>query len=292
MNTARKNFLGILFSLLSVLAFSMEWWFTRELEAFHLTGFLLVCLLFCVGTLVMLFGLFKKENRESFPKSGIQNLLLFGIIDVFAFGFFFLAIIDISVVKTLLWLNMSVFYVLLLSPFFGEIITIRKIIAGILGFLGMGTYLILGENSENIFEFSRGDLYGFLCGVAMTGFFFLGNKSKKAPLYWKLIFTWVSGLVLFPVLYFVFNESFVLRSFLSLEFSILFFGILITSLFLAMIFYQFSIQYIEASKVVTVRMTEPVFQGITAYLIVNETLNLYQGLGVVLLVWGIFLIRK
>ena len=293
MTTSRKNFLGIIFSLFSVLAFAMEWWFTRELKAFHLTGFFLICLLLFVATLFVSFGIFSQKNRKNFPKKGLKNLFLFGLVDVFAFGFFFLALLDIPVVKTLLWGNMSVFYILILSPFIGdEKITTRKIIAGALGFSGMAIYLLFGNNSENFLDFSRGDFYGFLCGISMTGFHFLGGKNKETPLFWRIFFSWFAGFLLFPILFFFFNTGFSMHSFLSPEFNFLFWGMIMSSLVMATVFYQLAIKLLDVSKVATIRMTEPVFQGITAFFIANETLNLFQGIGVMLLVWGIFLIRK
>jgi drug/metabolite transporter (DMT)-like permease len=291
MTLPQKNFLGITFSILSVLAYAMEWWFVRELEAFHLNGFLLMGFLFSIAAILFSFGIFLEKNRKNFPKKGKKSLFIFGIIEFTVFSFFALALLEISVVKTLLWSNLAAFYILILSPFLlNESLTIRKTIAGVFGFGGMAIYLLIGNTTGNILELSTGDLYGFICGILVAVRYFIASKNKEHPLFWKLFFAWFPAVFFLPFLLFFFNFDFSL--FTNLYLNLIFFGLLFSSILLANFFNQLAIEYIDISKVAIVSMFEPVFQGITAFLIANETLTLPQGIGVMAILFGIFLIRK
>ena len=288
-----KELLGSVFAALSVMAYAFEWWFIRQLGGFGISGFLLLALLFSAGFLILMFGLFSKKLRKSFPKNGKKWLFLFGVVDVLAFSFFFLALLDISVVKTLLWSGLSTFYVLLLSPIFlKEKITGKKIVGALLGFFGMAIYLVLGNDTGELLTLSHGDLYGFLCGVSMIGFYIISSKMKEQPLYWRLSFTWLPGFLLLPILLIFFPVDFSFSSFLFPYFSLIFFAMLSTSIFMSMFFYQLSVKYLEASKITVIRMLEPVFQGFTAFLIVGEVLNFWQGIGAMIVLSGIFIVQK
>ena len=288
-----KELLGGIFAALSVMAFSFEWWFIREIGQFGITGFFLMALLFASAFVFLMLGLFSRKIRKSFPKKGKKMLFLFGVIDVVAFSMFFLALLHISVIKTLLWAGLSAFYVLFLSPIFlGEKITGRKVLGALVGFSGMAIYLILGAETAGILEFSIGDVYGFLCGVTMIGFYIISSKLKDHPLYWRLSFTWMPGFLLLPVLLLFFPLNFSFSVFLSPYFLLIFFAMLCTSIFMSMGFYQLAVKLLEASKITVIRMLEPIFQGLTAFLIAGEVLNLWQGIGVMLVLGGIFIVQR
>ena len=61
---------------------------------------------------------------------------------------------------------------------------------------------------------------------------------------------------------------------------------------MAMGFYQLAVKYLEVSKISVIRMLEPVFQGLTAFLIAGEVLNFWQGIGAMLLLAGIFMVQR
>jgi len=113
---------------------------------------------------------------------------------------------------------------------------------------------------------------------------------KKYHLFTILFYNFLFGLIAF----FLLQNPITTISQITVTISVLFYIIImgVVSTFLAYLLYYFAIKKIKASNMSIVSFASPLFTSLCAFLFLRQTMTLFQILGMILLVLGIYLLHK
>lgn len=190
-----------------------------------------------------------------------------------------------SGVNTSILLLSEIIFTLIFTHFWGEKTTTIKILGGITIFLGALLILFNGTLSLN---------WGDVLIIFSTMFYPIGNFYAKRALNWLsgagiLFIRFLLGSIFIGILAFIF-EPFQLDFTSGQWFYILFTGIILLGL--SKIIWYEGFKKLDISKAILINKTSVLFSLIILVFYFKESISIYQGLGVIVMMIGIYLAIK
>ena len=227
-----------------------------------------------------------RQLKELKNKKGVLNLFLIALfVAIIPYSLLFIGSQHTSGFNTSVLLLSEIIFTLIFTHFIGERTTILKLTGSLAIFFGAILILYNGN-----FRISWGDILVLLSPLTYP----LGNfYSKKALAIFRpaniLFIRFLIAGIFLSLLAFIFEPISLRLS--TKEWSIILFTGLILLGFTKMIWYQ-ALKILDISKAISLAMTFPLFSIITLVIFFDESVSIYQGLGVAIMMTGVYLSIK
>ncbi len=216
---------------------------------------------------------------------------IYGFLSVtMTFILFFYAIKYTTVAMATILLYTYPAWIVLLSFFIlSEKMDRQKLIALLLTLSGI--LLVAQIHDSSVLKFNlRGNLYGLICGLGAASYSLFGKKATSKYDSWTVV-TYAFGFgALF--LFFFRNPLTLLNPDYPGIAWVWIFALAIVPTLLGYSFYTKGLKYLEASRAGITATWEVVVASFLAFVFFGEKLTLVQISGAVLILWGIFILRK
>ncbi|MDO5540070.1 MAG: EamA family transporter [Eubacteriales bacterium] len=285
----RKNHLAVLQILVAACGWGIIGVFSRPMAASGLSS---VQITFIRSLIVVVgMGLFLLITDRSLLKINLKDLWIFlgnGLVSIVFFNIcYFTTIQHATLAAASMLLYTAPCFVLLMSAaFFHERITVQKIAALVLAFVGCG--LVSGFTAGDITVFAL--MTGIGSGAGYAAYSIFGKIAlKKYKTFTIIFYTFVVAVIgLFP-----FVSPIEMAQTMSHSRSALIngLGLGLVSTFMPYIFYTAGLKYVDAGKASVLAFAEPMVATIAGILIFKEALKVKNMLGIALIFLAIVLLN-
>jgi drug/metabolite transporter (DMT)-like permease len=240
---------------------------------------------------LLLYVIFKNRHLLKIQLSDSKYFVGTGIFSIVLFNWCLFSAIEetsISIAAILLY-TAPAFVTIFSRILFKESLTIRKVLALIITFTGCSFVIgIIPNSNESI------SLYGFILGLGSGLFYALYSIFGKFALrkYDSLTVT-VYTFIFAAIAITPFSGLWViLHLFSTIEVWLYIIGLGFFSTMLAFIFYTKGLKSVESSRASIIATIEPVVAALLSLLFFQEKLNLWQYLGIALVIAAVFIVQE
>jgi drug/metabolite transporter (DMT)-like permease len=241
------------------------------------------------GTVIYIYLVYTKKTHELLNKKAMPHILRLTLFMVIGYCFFYIGGSQTTGINISILAQAEIVFTFFFAGlFFGEKMPLKKIMAGLLVMLG--TLMILYNGA---FSLNPGDLMI----LAATAIFPFGNKNAKkamdyvSPQTVLTIRSFLSAIAFLTISAFSESAFTNIPDILSSNWHlILLNGILIFSLTKVM-WYE-GLRRIDLTKAITLGMTFTAFGVLYSMILLKEIPTLYQGLGFMVVMLGVFVITR
>jgi drug/metabolite transporter (DMT)-like permease len=241
--------------------------------------------------LLLLYVAYKNRKLLKINVSDSKYFVGTGIVSIVLFNWcLFSAIEETSISVAFILLYTAPAFVTLLSRFvFKEALTTRKVLALAITLIGCSFVIgLVPVRNESI------TLYGFILGLGSGLFYALYSIFGKAALQkydplTVIVYTFLfaaSAVIPFSGLWSAIPQL------LDMKVWVCILGLGFISTMLPFIFYTKGLQIVESSRASIMATIEPVVASLTGYLFFQEQLNIWQYLGIVLVIAAVIMVQE
>ena len=257
--------------------------------------FTLLTLRFGIGALLLLLAQLQKDRRflKAFTIKDWVSIIFLAIVGISghtllqAYGLLYTSAIHTGWIVAII----PIFITIAARFFLGEVITARKMIGIIIGFLGVFLVISKGMFSLSIFHFGStfGDILALISAMTWTAFTVGGREflSRFSPLAAITPIMLVGCLILLPFTCLKWEWDIVFHLSISVWMSILFLGVFCSGL--AYLFWYSALEKRDSSNVGMYLYLEPLVTLIGAYILLSEEIRWITLVGGGMILLGVYL---
>lgn len=289
MNLSLSQPWAYLFVILGASCWGMTGMFVQELYSYGLTPWQVVTLRLTASSLILLglLGMFHPAKLKVQLKD-LPHLFLLGIVSIAFFNLFYFIVMEratIAIAVVFIYTS-PIFASLIARVLFGESLTFRKGIAILLTIMGCALAIGLipgGEAKIGIVTILIGLLSGLFCAsYSLIGKTLAGKYHPFTTTFYALVGGTAVSLPTSGI-----HEH--AQAFMIPSFWIPVLGLSIISTIMGYILFTIGLYYVESSKAVILSSVELVVSVLISVLVLSEALSIWQGLGVILIIFSISL---
>lgn len=289
MNLSLSQPWAYVFVILGASCWGMTGMFVQELYEYGLTPWQVVTLRLTTASLILLglLGLFHPAKLKVHVRD-LPHLFLLGIISIAFFNFFYFIVIErttIAIAVVFIYTS-PIFASLIARVLFGETLTFRKGIAILLIIIGcaLAIGLIPGGNAKiGIVTILIGLLSGLFCAsYSLIGKTLAGKYHPFTTTFYALVGGTLVSLPTSGI-----HEQ--MSTFMIPAFWLSALGLSVVSTILGYILFTIGLYFVESSKAVILSSVELVVSVLISVLVLREALTIWQGLGVIMIIFAISL---
>ncbi|WP_347551606.1 EamA family transporter [Pseudalkalibacillus hwajinpoensis] len=266
--------------------------FVTFLYEIGFTAIQVVAMRVLTASLFMVFYVsFKNRNLFKIKVKDSRYFVGTGIISIVLFNWCLFSSMEessISIAFILLY-TAPVFVTIFSWLLFNESMTFRKVTALLITLVGCSLVIGLFSNTSGSIS-----LYGLILGLGSGLFYALYSIFGKFALkkYDSLTVTVYTFLFASIAVVPFSNPGSMISLFLSIKVWLLIIGLGFLSTMLPFIFYTKGLQYVESSRASIVATIEPVIASLIGFLIFNETLSLWQYMGMIMVISSVVIVQE
>lgn len=284
-----RKILSIIMILIAASGWGIIGIFTRPLLG---TGLNVIQITFVRSVITVIgMGIFLLIKDRTLFRIKLKDLWIFlgtGLISIIFFNVCYFLTIEHTTLSTasVLLYTAPCFVMLMSALIFKEKITVQKVVALVLAFLGcmLASGFVGGDISTFVL------LTGIGAGLGYASYSIFGKVAlKKYHTFTVVFYTFaISAIGLLPFS----NIPIIVSTFANDSNSLLFsLGLGIISTFMPYIFYTSGLKYVEAGKASVMAFAEPMVAAVAGIVIFNEPLYLKNAVGILLIFLAIILLN-
>ena len=296
MKSVYKKYLWEFLLVLSALAYSIEWWFFRELSSDWFSAFEIAFLKWFYSFIIFLWLFISafNDNIKSIKKINIKNhilILIFWFFTILWNYLYWISIESTTVLISSIIIYASVFWVYLSSVILKfEKFNILKLLYIIVSFIWLVLVLL---DSNLYFNLWIWEFCAFLISILFTLWVFFTKATKEISWILRLFFINLYAVLFFLIIIFLnWNNLEYFYKFFTLNWFLLWFFLAFFAWFLWRLFKEIWTNFVPASLVLIILLLDPVFSVVSAYYLAEEKATIINLAWMFIVLFMVYLISK